>query len=72
LLSKTIKKINQLPNTKKKKSRVPIRKEFLQRLEVERCYHSTLAIQHFRIENFSVGKVENYFVASIQGTMQEI
>jgi hypothetical protein len=44
---------------KKKKSKVPIRKEFLQRFEVESWYHSTLAIQHFRIENFSVGKVEN-------------
>ncbi len=34
-LSKTIKRINQLPNMKKKKSKVPIRKEFLQRFEVE-------------------------------------
>jgi hypothetical protein len=73
LLSKTIKRINQLPNKKKKKSKVPVRKEFLQRFEVERRYHSTkLAIQHFRIENFYVGEVENYFVASIQRTMQEI
>jgi hypothetical protein len=72
LLSKTSKRINQLPNTKKKKSKVPIRKEFLQRFEIERWYHSTLAIQNFRIENFYVGKVENYFVASIQRTMQEI